>query len=209
MPPLADLAATYSSTSPPQLGGRTTQRHSAFVPASQLLVERYFLTTGVLSSFYYWIGAKRVAASPAVFYNSSNAEVPEAYSTEPYAHWASYHYQQASVPGYECVLAVGSYAYDTFSGNPESKAHLSDPKHYQRTPDSKYGCVDHLCLGRTLIWHCCCAVALSSCASAAAAYPKEPEEMHMQLGHPGIICWAAAGLPPSAPASTTASVRRR
>jgi hypothetical protein len=159
MPHLADLAATYSSTSPPQLPGRTTQRHSAFVPASQLLVERYFLTTGVLSSFYYWIGAKRVAALPAVFYNSSNAEVPQVHSTEPYAHWASYHYQQASAPGYECVLAVGSYAYDTFSGNPESKAHLGDPKHYQRTPDSKYGCVDHLCLGPNLaLLLCCCAV---------------------------------------------------
>jgi hypothetical protein len=127
----------------PQQPGRAAQQHITLPvpPASQLLVERYFLTTGVLSSFYYWIGAKRVSASPAVFYNTSNTEVPEAYSTEPYAHWASYHYQQASAPGYECVLAVGSYAYDTFTGNPESKAHLGNSTLYQRTNDNKYGWV--------------------------------------------------------------------
>ena len=80
-----------------------------------------------------------MSASPAVFYNTSNMEVPGAYSTEPYAHWASYHYQQASASGYECVLAVGSYAYDTFTGNPESRAHLGNNSLYQRTNDNKYG----------------------------------------------------------------------
>jgi hypothetical protein len=102
-------------------------------------VEQYFQITGVLSTFYYWLGSTRVAGSPAVFLNTSRMEVPQAYSAEPYAHWASYHYQQASAPGHECVLAVGSYAYDNFIGNAESKAHLGDPKLYQRSSDNKYG----------------------------------------------------------------------
>ncbi len=71
----------------------------------QLMVEHYFLATAVLSTYYYWLGARRMPDLPpslvfVPFANMTGGDLPMTYSaTAPYAHWASYHYRQAVAPG--------------------------------------------------------------------------------------------------------------
>jgi hypothetical protein len=79
--------------------------HVALSTVLQLMVEQYFVISDVLSSLYYWLGARRLPdlQSPLVFVpfaNMSGGELAQSYSaSNPYAHWASYHYQQAAAAG--------------------------------------------------------------------------------------------------------------
>ena len=84
--------------------------------AEQLLVERYYRLSGVLSDMYYWTSIRRNGSGLPFVLNATSGELaPELVSEVPYGHWASYHPQMAATAGHDCVLAVAKYAYDYVS----------------------------------------------------------------------------------------------
>ena len=103
-------------------------------------MRRYFQSTGVLSSLYYWLAIKQSAPYSRVYLNANGSMLHQAPSpADPFAHWASYHYMQAGTKGYDCALAVGAYQYDVFTGNPDAPEDLADARKYVASEDSKYG----------------------------------------------------------------------
>jgi hypothetical protein len=115
-------------------------------PEEQLAVERYFARTGVLSTYYYWIGVNRTNSS-APYMLSNGGVISQRYSDDLYAHWAAGHYAAAKHPDYNCVLATASLAFDLFRGNPEDDVALLDKALYSTTPTNKYAWAAAVCTG--------------------------------------------------------------
>ncbi len=115
-------------------------------PDDQLAVERYFARTGVLSTYYYWLGVQRANASEP-YMLSNGGVISQRYSDDLYAHWALGHYAAAKSPDYNCVLATASLAFDLFTGNPEDDLALLNKELYTTTPTNKYAWAAAVCTG--------------------------------------------------------------
>jgi hypothetical protein len=106
----------------------------------QLLVEQYFRRSGVLSTFYYWLGILAQPPASGLYASTNGTYLETSYNAaDPYCQWASYHYKLAGQRGYDCVLAVAPYAFDYFTGRYDSSSDLVNTGMYISTANDKYG----------------------------------------------------------------------
>jgi hypothetical protein len=103
-------------------------------------VEQYFRGTGVLSTYYYWLGIVAQPPASGLYASTNGTYLETSYSAaDPYCQWASYHYKMAGQRGYDCVLAVAAYAFDMYAGRYDSSDELANKAMYISTGDNKYG----------------------------------------------------------------------
>jgi hypothetical protein len=129
------------------LGGDLVQYATS---ASQLLVEDYFTTSGVLSNYSYYVGIQRASSSSPYLYSADNSSLPQGASTAPYAHWNWHQAAAAATPGYDCVLALAAYSYGFYLGD-TSAVQQANASFYQTdptNPDATYGWNAFTCSGR-------------------------------------------------------------
>ena len=129
--PSSALCFNYTSTAATWAAAQTlcaAQAGRLMVPSSagkQLLVERYFANSSVLSTTVYWLGiSRRDENSSYVFVDGCT--FPQNVSNSPYAHWA-WQYPNKRLYPYHCGLARATSTYDFFVGDIST---MGDPDYY-------------------------------------------------------------------------------
>ena len=125
-----------------------------------------FFGMSLLTDYYYWIGIRRGSAGSPFEFVAGVPGVPQAASSDPYAHWSWWQAVASRSPAYDCVIAQQAFRYERYSGS-NSSAQQADPRYYNSNPLNKeltYGWNAYPCNARL---HFVCEV-------EAATFPCRP-----------------------------------